>query len=134
MGSVRGLANVVGMSAGYAFFLVTRRLPTRRKLAFEMRKRKAAREVKAEAGVAEGRNTAWDPRVRQAETEARAAGEVPGGLLPLLEELDAARDLSVTVCAPGDFGYVDDDVCRTCDGYPECAARAIRNASGTQDR
>jgi membrane associated rhomboid family serine protease len=128
-GLLAGLVNVVGMSAGYAFFLVTRRLPTRRKVAFEIKKRRTVREIKAEGGVAADRNTAWDPRVRQAETEARVAGEVPGGLLPLLEELDAAHDPSITVCAPEDFGYVDDDVCRTCEGYPECAARAIRNAA-----
>ena len=133
-GLLAGLVNVVGMSTGYVFFLATRRMPTRRKLAFEMRKRRAAREVKVEASAAENRNTALDPRVRQAESEVRAAGEVPAGLLPLLEELDAARDQSVTVCAPEDFGYVDDDVCRTCDGYPECAARAIRNAARKQDR
>lgn len=133
-GLLAGLVNVVGMSAGYVFFLVTRRLPTRRKLAFEMRKRKAVREVNAEASVAEARNVAWDPRVRQAESEARAACEVPAGLMPLLEELDNACDPSVTVCAPEDFGYVDDDVCRTCTGYPECAARAIRNAARTQGR
>ncbi len=133
-GLLAGLVNVVGMSAGYAFFLATRHLPTRHKIAFELRKRKAVREVKAEGTAAADRNTAWDPRVRQAETEARAAGEVPGGLLPLLEELDGTRDPAVTVCAPEDFGYVEDDVCRTCDGYPECAARAIRNAAQTQDR
>jgi membrane associated rhomboid family serine protease len=132
-GLVRGIANVVGMSAGYVFFLATRHLPTRRKVAFELRKRRAAREIRSEAQTAEERNRAWDPRVRQAETEARAAGEVPGGLLPLLEELDAARDPSITVCAPEEFGHTDDEVCRSCPGYAECAARAIRRAADEGD-
>jgi hypothetical protein len=35
----------------------------------------------------------------------------------------------ITVCAPTEFGFIDDDVCRTCTGYPECAARRIRMAA-----
>lgn len=128
-GLLAGAANVVGMSAGYVFFLVTRRMPTRRKLMFDRKQRRAARELANESNAAEDRNRAWDPRVRQAEAETREAGEVPAGLLPLLEELDAARDPSITVCAPEDFGHTDDPTCRGCPGFPECAARAIRNAA-----
>ncbi len=129
-GLVVGAANVVGMSAGYVFFLVTRRMPTRRKIAFEMKKRRVNREISDENTAIEDRNRQWDSRVMQAEAETRAAGEVPAGLEPLLEELDAAIDASVTVCAPEDFGHIDDETCRTCTGYPECAARAIRAAAG----
>ena len=125
-GLVAGAANFVGMSSGYAFFLITRRMPTRRKIAFEMKKRRAVREVTAENSAVESRNRQWDPRVLQAEIESRDAGEIPAGLLPLLEELDAAVDSTITVCAPEDFGHIDDETCRTCAGYPECAARAIR--------
>jgi len=46
----------------------------------------------------------------------------------LLEELEAAVDSTVTVCAAEDFGHIDDETCRNCTGYPECAARAIRAA------
>jgi hypothetical protein len=48
---------------------------------------------------------------------------------PLLAELDAARDASITVCAPSEFGFVDDPVCRNCLGFAECAARRIRMSS-----
>lgn len=129
MGLGRGLAYVIGMSAGYVFFLITRNLPTRRKLAFEMRKRRAVKEVQVESREAGERNAKWDASVRRAEAEAREAGAVPEGFLPLLEELDEARDPSVTVCAPEDFGYTDDPVCRACPGYAECAARRIRLAA-----
>ncbi len=128
-GLVVGAANVVGMSSGYVFFLATRRMPTRRKIAFEMKKRRTKRETSAEDNATEGRNRLWDPRVMQAEAETSAAGEVPAGLLPLLEELEAAVDSGVTVCAPEDFGHIDDETCRTCIGYPECAARAIRSSA-----
>jgi len=127
-GLLAGAANFVGMSAGYVFFLATRRMPTRRKIAFEMKKRRANREIAVENNVSEERNLQWNPRVVQAEAETRAAGDIPAGHLPLLEELDAAIDSTVTVCAPDDFGYTDDPICRTCTGYPECAARAIRAA------
>lgn len=135
-GLLAGAANFVGMSAGYIFFLATRRMPTRRKIAFEMTKRRANREIAAESNIAEERNRQWDPRVKQAEKETDAAGEIPAGLLPLLEELDAATDPNITVCAPEDFGHIDDETCRTCTGYPECAARAIRgtgSGSTTED-
>lgn len=131
-GLVAGAANIVGMSAGYVFFLATRRMPTRRKIVFEMKKRRAKREISAENNAIEERNRLWDPRVSQAKTESRAAGAVPAGLQPLLEELDAAVDPSVTICAPEDFGHIDDETCRTCTGYPECAARAIRAAAAEQ--
>ncbi len=132
-GLVAGAANFVGMSAGYVFFLATRRIPTRRKMAFEIKKRRATREISLENNATEERNRLWDPRVMQAEAETHAAGEVPAGLQPLLEELDAAIDSSITVCAPEDFDHVDDETCRTCAGYPECAARAIRAAAAQKE-
>ncbi|MCD4750910.1 MAG: rhomboid family intramembrane serine protease [Thermoanaerobaculales bacterium] len=129
MGLLAGAANVVGMSAGYGFFLVTRKIPTRRQMGFKLAKKRAAHAIAEEANDAAQRNMAWDARVRQAETESRAAGKIPEGLLPLLEELDAARDPSITVCGPEDFHHIDDEVCRTCVGFAECAARAIRAAA-----
>ncbi len=127
-GLIGGAANIVGMSTGYLFFLATRRMPTRRKIAFEIKKHQAKRQISTENSAHEDRNRQWDPRVMQAEAETRAAGAIPAGLLPLLEELDAAVDPSISVCAPEDFGHIDDETCRTCAGYPECAARAIRSA------
>jgi membrane associated rhomboid family serine protease len=125
-GLVAGLANVAGTSAGYLFFLATRRLPTRRKLKFALNQRKAEITVRAESEEAEGRNLKWDPRVRAADSRAREGGAVAEEDQPLLAELDAARDPSITVCAPSEFGFADDDVCRRCTGYAECAARRIR--------
>jgi hypothetical protein len=124
-----GLVNVAGMSAGYLYFLATRRLPTRRKIAFELKKRRAQADTAAEVVAAEQRNREWDPRVRAAEQRAREAGTVAEQDLPLLEELDAARDPSITVCAPSEFGFTDDDVCRSCPGFAECSARRIRMAA-----
>jgi membrane associated rhomboid family serine protease len=129
LGFFAGIANVVGMSSGYVFFLLIRNLPTRRKVAFEMKRRKAVREVASEGAAQAQRNAGWDPSVREAEAAARETGEIAERDLPLLAELDAAVDSTVTVCAPEDFGYVDDAVCRTCAGYPECAARRIRLAA-----
>ena len=43
-----GAAYVAGMSAGYLFFLATRRLPTRRKIAFEIKKHRAVAAVSTE--------------------------------------------------------------------------------------
>jgi membrane associated rhomboid family serine protease len=128
-GLATGIAYVAGMSAGYLFFLATRRLPTRHKLAFQIKKKRAEVAVKAESTAAADRNLGWDPTVREAETRAREAGSVAVEDEPLLAELDGARDPSITVCAPGEFGYVDDTVCRTCTGYAECAARRIRMAA-----
>ncbi len=125
-GLVAGLANVAGTSAGYLFFLATRRLPTRRKFMFALNKRKTEIAVRAESEQAEGRNLTWDPRVRAADARAREGGAVAEEDQPLLAELDAARDPSITVCAPSEFGFADDDVCRRCTGYAECAARRIR--------
>jgi membrane associated rhomboid family serine protease len=126
LGLVAGFANIAGTSAGYLFFLATRRLPTRRKIAFELSKRKAKIEVRAESAQAENRNRGWDPRVRAAEERAREGGAVAPEDEPLLAELDAAKDPSITVCAPSEFGYTDDPVCRGCSGFAECAARRIR--------
>jgi len=129
MGLTAGLANIAGTSAGYLFFLATRRLPSRRKIVFELSKRKADFAVKAESAHAESRNREWDPRVRSAEERAREAGAVAAEDEALLGELDAARDPSITVCAPSEFGYIDDTVCSGCPGYAECAARRIRMAA-----
>ena len=49
----------------------------------------------------------------------------------VVRELDASVDPSITVCAPSEFGFIDDDVCRTCPGFAECGARAIRLAAET---
>jgi membrane associated rhomboid family serine protease len=129
MGLLAGVANIAGMCSGYLFFLATRNLPTRRKIGFELKKRKASIEVKAETLQAEGRNTVWDPKIREAVTRAAEAGAVAPEDEALLAELDAARDPSITVCAPSEFGLIDDDVCRTCPGFAECGARAIRIAA-----
>jgi membrane associated rhomboid family serine protease len=126
MGLVAGLANVAGTSAGYLFFLATRRLPSRRKIAFELSKRKAKIEVRAESAQAEDRNRVWDPLVRAAAERSRENGVVAPEDEPLLADLDAAKDSTITVCAPSEFGFVDDPVCRGCSGYAECAARRIR--------
>lgn len=129
MGLRYGLVNLVGTSAGYLFFLATRKLPSRRRIGFELSKRKADVMVKLESSAAESRNRVWDPKVRAAESRARDEGKIAEVDLPLLEELDGARDPSITVCAPSEFGYIDDDVCRSCPGYAECAARRIRMAA-----
>ena len=102
-------------------------------MAFELKKRRGAVVVAAESTLAERRNRAWDPLVRAAEGRARAAGAVAEQDLPLLAELETARDPTVTVCAPPDFGYVDDPVCRSCPGYAECAARRVRLAAGSSE-
>lgn len=129
-GLAGGLVNVVGMSAGYLYFLATRRLPSRRKIVFEVKKRRARSEVAAEVATAQQRNVAWDPLVRAAEQRALAGGEVAEVDRGLLADLDAARDPSITVCAPSEFGFIDDEVCRTCTGFAECSARRIRMAAG----
>ncbi len=129
MGLLPGVANAAGMCSGYLFFLATRRMPTRRKLAFEYKKRKASVEVKAESMIAEQRNRAWDPNVREAVARAAAGGSIEDRDGALLAELDAGRDPSITVCAPSEFGYIEDDTCRTCPGFAECSARAIRMAA-----
>ncbi len=128
-GVLGGIVNVVGMSAGYLFFLATRNLPTRRQLGFKLKQHRASAAIRAESAGAEARNRGWDARVREAEARARELGRVDERHLPLLEELDGAVDPSVTVCAPSEFGYTDDDVCRSCSGYAECAARRIRMAA-----
>jgi membrane associated rhomboid family serine protease len=132
-GIVGGLANIAGLSAGYLFFLATRRLPTRRKIAFELKKRRADAVMQSENAQIEERNRVWDAKVRAAEERARARGQVADEDRELLAELDAARDPSITVCAPTEFGFIDDDVCRRCAGYAECAARRIRMAAEEQD-
>jgi len=133
MGLLPGVANFAGMCSGYLFFLATRRLPTRRKIAFEIKKRKASVEVKAENMIAEKRNQAWDPRVREAVARAGANGSIAAEDETLLAELDAGGDPSITVCAPTEFGYIEDDTCRTCPGFAECGARAIRMAAEAEN-
>ena len=80
--------------------------------------------------AAEHRNQAWDPKIREAVARAAAAGAVASEDEALLAELDGSRDPSITVCAPTEFGLIDDDICRTCPGFAECGARAIRMAAG----
>jgi hypothetical protein len=133
-GIVAGIANIAGMSAGYLFFLATRKLPSRRKIAYALSKRKTEISVKMEDAHAEARNRAWDAGVRAAEERARKGGEVAAGDGELLAELDAARDPSITVCAPSEFGFVEDNVCRSCAGFAECAARRIRMAAEEKER
>jgi membrane associated rhomboid family serine protease len=128
-GFVGGLANIAGVSAGYLFFLATRRLPSRRKIAFEFKKRRAEVAVASDNARAEERNRSWDASVREAAERARAGGAVAEEDQALLAELDGAKDPSITVCAPTEFGFIDDDVCRGCPGFAECAARHIRLAA-----
>jgi membrane associated rhomboid family serine protease len=128
-GFVSGLANIVGVSAGYLFFLAIRRLPSRRKIAFDLKKHRAEAVIRSEDTRAEERNRGWDADVRAATERARAGGTVAEQDQDFLTELDAARDPSITVCAPTEFGFIDDDVCRSCPGYAECAARHIRLAA-----
>jgi membrane associated rhomboid family serine protease len=129
MGILVGVANVAGMCSGYLFFLATRRMPTRRKIAFEIKKRKASVEVKVESVAAEQRNQAWSPRVRDVVARTAGGATVTAEDETLLAELDAGRDPSITVCAPSEFGYIEDETCRTCPGFAECSARAIRMAA-----
>lgn len=128
-GVVGGLVNIAGMSAGYLFFLATRSLPSRRKLAFGIAKKKAEMAVVAESASAGQRNRLWDPRVREAIGRAREQGRVTPEDEELVAELDAAKDETITVCAPSEFGLIDDPVCKTCPGFAECSARAIRMAA-----
>ena len=129
MGIMAGVANIAGMCSGYLFFLATRRMPTRRKLVFEYKKRKASVEVNAESKQAEERNQDWNSRVRESVARVGAGASIAAEDEALLAELDAGRDPSITVCAPSEFGYIEDDTCRTCPGFAECSARAIRMAS-----
>lgn len=133
MGLLPGVANVAGMCSGYLFFLATRKMPTRRKLVFEYKKRKASAEVKAETVQAEQRNQVWNSRVREAVERAVGGGTVTAEDEAFLAELDAANDPSITVCAPSEFGYIEDDTCRTCPGFAECGARAIRLAAADDE-
>lgn len=127
-GPVTGIANAAGMSAGYVFFLLTRKLPTRRKAVFQAKQVRARAVGAAKDVVAQRRNEGWDAKVREAEARGHAGEPATSAEAALLSELDAARDPAVTVCAPADFGYTADPVCRACSGYAECAARRIRMA------
>jgi len=127
------LLYMTGMASGYLFFLLAGRFPSRRRLAFELKKKKAEIELRQETSSAEKRNLAWDPAVRRAEIESRNEGKIPAGMEPLLDELQAAVDPKITLCAPEDFRHVDDPVCRRCPGYPGCALRAIRRAANGED-
>ncbi len=132
-GIVGGLANVVGVSSGYLFFLAIRRMPSRRKISFELKKRRTEAVIQSEDSQAEERNLGWDANVRAAEDRARAGGAIMAEDQDFLAELDGAKDPAITVCAPTEFGFIDDDVCRSCTGYPECAARRIRMAAEEQE-
>lgn len=134
IGLLPGIANVAGMCSGYLFFLATRKLPTGRKVMFEYKKRKASAEVKAESVQAQSTNQLWDPKIREAVARASAAGSITAEDEAFLAELDASRDPSITVCSPAEYGYIEDDTCRTCPGFGECGARAIRMAAeGEED-
>jgi membrane associated rhomboid family serine protease len=133
-GIVGGLANIAGVSSGYLFFLAIRRLPSRRKIAFELKKKRADAVISSENAQTESRNRAWDAAVRAAGERARTAGVVAEEDQELLAELDAAKDPSITVCAPSEFGFVDDDVCKGCTGFAECSARHIRMAAEEQNQ
>jgi len=132
-GPLVGVANAAGMSAGYVFFLLTRRLPSRKKMAFKVKQAKGKAVAVAKETVIQRRNEAWDPAVRAAVTRAKDGQPPTAEDLALLSELDAARDASVTVCAPEEFHFTEDPVCGSCPGYPECAARAIRAAREKTD-
>lgn len=133
MGLGPGILHVIGMSAGYLFFLATRKLPSRRKLQLELKAVANRAAASAETSSIEARNRAWDQRVRDMEQRALAGEELTDSDRALLADLDSSVDPSITVCAPADFGYTDDDVCRTCPGYAECAARRIRMAAGEHE-
>ncbi len=129
-GLLGGLANAAGMSAGYVFFLATRNLPSRRKLAFELKKAKGSAVAAARELSVERRNRELGERLARVEASL-AAGEGPKSEAEaLLRDLEAAVDPSVTICAPEDFGALEDPVCRTCPGFPECAARRLRSLPG----
>jgi len=130
LGPLGGLANAVGMSAGYVYFLVTRKLPSRRKVAFKVKQARGTAVAVAREALVERRNLAWDPRVRNLVARLEAGGEPTAEDRELLAELEGARDPSITICAPSEFGFADDGVCRRCSGYPECALRRLREASG----
>ncbi|NIA09982.1 MAG: rhomboid family intramembrane serine protease [Nitrospiraceae bacterium] len=121
-----GLANAVGMSAGFVFFLATRRLPSRRTVAYKLKKAHVDLTAAAKETVVERRNLAWDRRVRELAARVAAGGELTDEDRTFLGELEAAKDPSVTICAPEEFGFAEDPVCRKCSGYPECALRRIR--------
>ena len=133
LGPLGGVANAVGMSAGFVYFLVTRRLPTRRKLVFEVKKVRGKAKAAGEDAAVERRNLEWDANVRESEARLRSGQGMDEGTRQLLVQLEEARDPAITVCAPSDFGHSDDPVCRTCIGFPECAARAIRIAESEAD-
>jgi membrane associated rhomboid family serine protease len=134
LGIVGGLANIVGVSSGYLFFLIIRRMPSRRKISFEFKKRRTEAVIQSEDAQTEERNRGWDANVRAAEERARAGGAIADEDSELLAELDGAKDPAITVCAPTEFGFIDDDVCRSCAGYAECAARRIRMAAEEKEQ
>ncbi|HHQ47500.1 MAG TPA: rhomboid family intramembrane serine protease [Acidobacteria bacterium] len=132
-GPMVGIANAAGMSAGYVFFLATRKLPSRHKMAFKVKQAKEKAVEVAKETVILRRNQAWDPKVREAVARAAAGEPATPDDEALLAELDAARDSSVTICAPEEFHFAEDPVCGPCPGYPECATRAIRMARETKE-
>lgn len=133
LGLLPGVANIAGMCSGYLFFLATRKMPTKRKLVFDYRRHKASVDVKAESVKAEQRNQVWSPKVREAVVRAAGSSVLAAEDEALLAELDAGVDPSITVCAPPEFGFVEDDTCRTCPGFAECGARAIRMATEVEE-
>lgn len=127
-GPLVGVANAAGMSAGYVFFLATRKLPSRRKMAFKAKQARGKAAAVARETLVQRRNQGWDPKVREAVERAESGQPQSAEEEALLAELDAARDATITVCAPEEFHFAEDPVCGSCPGYPECALRAIRMA------
>ncbi len=126
-GLLGGAANAAGMSLGYLFFLATRRLPSRRKAAFELKKARSTAASAVREAVLERRNREWGARLLALEEAARSGEDVSAELERFAAELEGAIDRSVTICAPEDFHPVNDPVCRGCAGWPECALRRLED-------
>ncbi len=127
-GPAGGLANAAGMSSGFIFFLATRKLPSRRTVAYKVKKARVELTAAAKETVIERRNLGWDRRVRELAARVDAGEALTKDDEAFLAEFEAAKDRSVTICAPEEFGFAQDPVCRKCAGYPECALRRIRSS------
>ena len=78
--------------------------------------------------------SAWFPLVEEVPTSVLTVEELQGAWEPLFNDVllplrDANPDRPIMFT---EFGFVDDPVCRTCDGFAECAARRIRMSSEAQ--
>ncbi len=126
-GLAGGLANAAGMSSGFIFFLATRRLPSRRTVAYKVKKARADLTAAAKESGIERRNLGWDRRVHELAARVDAGQELTADDEAFLSMLENATDPAVTICAPEEFGFAQDPVCRKCAGYAECAVRRIRH-------